>query len=207
MSSPVASPSVIKKHKKHKSEKREKEDKPGLKLILKVGSQATPEYNTNFDQSLPVVGEGPEDQMQIDPNDPYFAMSRTHHKKSKKKKKKKDKNKDREKRHKHHHKDKKRKREDNEETEEVGVYPQIGSPGRELRTCVIKKLQERTPLSKGLDHLLTQLEKKDPQNFFAWPVTENIAPGYSTIITNPMDFSTMRQKIEENQYSHLEIPS
>lgn len=85
------------------------------------------------------------------------------------------------------------------------IYSQIGSPGRELRQCVIKKLQERTPLSKGLDHLLGLLEKKDPQNFFAWPVTDNIAPGYSSIITNPMDFSTMRQKIEENQYTNLEV--
>ncbi|XP_023015201.1 bromodomain containing 7/9 isoform X2 [Leptinotarsa decemlineata] len=204
MSSPVASPSVVKKHKKHKSEKRERDEKPGLKLILKVGSQTTPEHDSTFDQSLPLPTEGLEETMQIEKNDQYFATTRTHHKKSKKKKKKKDKNKDREKKHKHHHKDKKRKREDNEEAEEMGVYPQIGSPGRELRTCVIKKLQERTPLSKGLDHLLTQLEKKDPQNFFAWPVTENIAPGYSTIISNPMDFSTMRQKIEENQYSNLD---
>lgn len=90
-------------------------------------------------------------------------------------------------------------------TENISVYPQIGSPGRELRTCVIKKLQERSPLSKALDHLLGLLEKKDPQNFFAWPVTENIAPGYSTIISNPMDFSTMRQKIEDNQYSNLAV--
>lgn len=90
-------------------------------------------------------------------------------------------------------------------SENLSVYPQIGSPGRELRTCVIKKLQERTPLSKALDHLLGLLEKKDPQNFFAWPVTENIAPGYSTIISNPMDFSTMRQKIEDNQYSNLGV--
>ncbi|XP_056645348.1 bromodomain-containing protein 7 [Diorhabda sublineata] len=205
MSSPVVSPTPPqKKHKKHKSEKREKDDKPGLKLILKVGSQTTPEHNPDFGTGLPLVGERMEEQMQIDPNDPYFALSRSHHKKSKKKKKKKDKNKDREKRHKHHHKDKKRKREENEENEDLMVYPQIGSPGREQRTCVIKKLQERTPLSKGLDHLLTQLEKKDPQNFFAWPVTENIAPGYTSIITNPMDFSTMRQKIEENQYSYLD---
>lgn len=89
--------------------------------------------------------------------------------------------------------------------DEISVYPQIGSPSRELRTCVIKKLQERSPLSKGLDHLLGLLEKKDPQNFFAWPVTDNIAPGYSSIITNPMDFSTMRQKIEDNQYTHLDV--
>lgn len=130
--SPVASPSVIKKHKKHKSEKREKQEEKsssstGLKLILKVGSQTTPEHVseyggppnlTNFvGGSGETTMEG-DHQMQIDPNNPHFCMgiSRSHHKKSKKKKKKKDKNKDREKKHKHHHKDKKRKREDNDET-------------------------------------------------------------------------------------------
>lgn len=83
----------------------------------------------------------------------------------------------------------------------------LGSPSshREPRTCVLKKIQERTPLSKALDHLLALLEKKDPQQFFAWPVTDNIAPGYSSIITQPMDFSTMRQKIEENQYGTLQV--
>lgn len=89
----------------------------------------------------------------------------------------------------------------------LGVYPLIGSPNshREQRTCVIKKIQERTPLSKALDHLLMQLERKDPQNFFAWPVTDNIAPGYSKIISKPMDFSTMRQKVEDNQYKTLKV--
>lgn len=201
MSSPLSTSLIAKKHKKHKSEKKEKEDKPGLKLILKVGSQTTPEHNPDYSQNQPITEEIGE-SMELDPNI-FFGMTKTHHKKSKKKKKKKDKNKDREKKHKHHHKDKKRKREDIDGNDDT-LYPQIGSPGRELRQCVIKKLQERTPLSKGLDHLLTLLEKKDPQNFFAWPVTDNIAPGYSSIITNPMDFSTMRQKIEENQYTNLE---
>lgn len=121
MSSPNSSSPCIKKHKKHKSEKRERDDKPGgLKLILKVGSQNTPEHITDFTQSLS-SGLADNDDLQLDPNDPYFSMSRSHHKKSKKKKKKKDKNKDREKRHKHHHKEKKRKREENEE-EILGWY-------------------------------------------------------------------------------------
>jgi hypothetical protein len=51
--------------------------------------------------------------------------------------------------------------------------------------------------------LLQTLEKKDPQHFFAWPVTDNIAPGYSSIISQPMDFSTMRQKNEDNLYATL----
>ncbi|XP_060534448.1 bromodomain-containing protein 7 [Cylas formicarius] len=205
--------------KKHKKHKKDRDDKPGLKLILKVGSNNTPEHEEEYLQLE--GGEGAE-QMVLDPNDPAYPLYKSHHKKSKKKKKKKDKSKDREKKHKHHHKDKKRKREDVDEENEISVtyvdikptpvyseevppYSQIGSPGshREQRTCVVKKMQERTPLSKVLDHLLGMLEKKDPQNFFAWPVTDNIAPGYSRIISQPMDFSTMRQKIEDNEYGTL----
>ncbi|KAF4520325.1 hypothetical protein B566_EDAN004385 [Ephemera danica] len=74
---------------------------------------------------------------------------------------------------------------------------------REPRTCVLRQRQEHTPLYKLLDYLLKALEKKDQQHFFAWPVTDNIAPGYSSIISQPMDFSTMRQKNEDNLYASL----
>lgn len=47
------------------------------------------------------------------------------------------------------------------------------------------------------------LEKKDDQQFFAWPVTDKIAPGYSSIIKKPMDFSTMKFKIENETYISL----
>ncbi|KAK0163989.1 hypothetical protein PV328_002664 [Microctonus aethiopoides] len=77
------------------------------------------------------------------------------------------------------------------------------SPHREPRTCVLKKIAERTPLQRLLEHLLRAMEKRDPQQFFAWPVTENIAPGYSQIITNPMDFSTIKQKIDDNNYQNI----
>lgn len=79
----------------------------------------------------------------------------------------------------------------------------MDSGTREPRTCVLKLKQSRNPLAKLLDHLLKALEKRDPQQFFAWPVTDDIAPGYSSIITKPMDFSSIRQKIEENGYQVL----
>lgn len=75
--------------------------------------------------------------------------------------------------------------------------------GREPRTCVLKLKQSRTPLARLLDHLLKALEKRDPHQFFAWPVTDDIAPGYSTIISRPMDFSTIRQKIDDNEYTSV----
>lgn len=75
------------------------------------------------------------------------------------------------------------------------------SPGS-LRTS-LRPRQERPALQKLLELILPNLERKDPRQFFAWPVTDSIAPGYSSIITRPMDFSTMKQKIEENQYRTL----
>ncbi|CAK9813704.1 Bromodomain-containing protein 7 [Anthophora quadrimaculata] len=87
----------------------------------------------------------------------------------------------------------------------IGVTSHISSlsPHREPRTCVLRKIAERTPLQRLLEHLLRSMEKRDPQQFFAWPVTDSIAPGYSQIITNPMDFSTIKQKIDDNSYQNL----
>ena len=47
------------------------------------------------------------------------------------------------------------------------------------------------------------LERKDMTNFFSQPVSDTFAPGYSQIIKEPMDFSTMNEKIEENKYESL----
>ncbi|XP_046686106.1 bromodomain-containing protein 7-like [Homalodisca vitripennis] len=98
-----------------------------------------------------------------------------------------------------------------DKTPDVGDTPMLGSPGsnREPRLCVqlLRQRQElmsaKSPLQKLLDNLQQSLEKKDPQQFFAWPVTDQIAPGYSQIIHQPMDFSTMHQKIEDNSYGTL----
>ncbi|XP_059618012.1 bromodomain-containing protein 7 [Phlebotomus argentipes] len=236
-----------KKHKKHKSERRERYEDPNLspgrppslKLILKVGSNSTPEYGNDS----PAYGVQ---------NDQYLQELHERHKKSKKKKKKKD----REKKHKHHHKEKRRHRDDSSfddmsigedsqmqdsmmryggvskglahlrspesiSSQEHNSSGSMQSPhgpklhqekpatvsdgtGREPRQCVLKLKQSRSPLAKILDHLLRSLEKRDPHQFFAWPVTNDIAPGYSAIITKPMDFSTMRQKIDENAYTTIQ---
>lgn len=210
------------KHKKNKSDRRDRHENPldasrsasGLKLILKVGNQGTPEHTTEwpYPNSTNVADDVTQQSLVGD----YFSVHRSHHKKNKKKKKKKDKNKDRDRKHRHHHKDKKRKRVESGQEEEDGsehsnalhpshVIANVGSPsGRELRQCVLRQRQERTPLQRALEHLLKKLEQRDPQQFFAWPVTDNIAPGYSAIITNPMDFCTMRQKIDDNQYNNLQ---
>lgn len=35
---------------------------------------------------------------------------------------------------------------------------------------------------------------------FTEPVSEDQAPGYSEVVENPMDFGTMRQKVERGKY-------
>jgi len=56
------------------------------------------------------------------------------------------------------------------------------------------------PFSGFLRKILNQLESKDPQKIFAEPVSIEEVPDYLDFIKNPMDFSTMRSKIESNAY-------
>lgn len=58
-------------------------------------------------------------------------------------------------------------------------------------------------LRRLLDTLWKSLEKKDVNQFFAWPVTDAIAPAYSIIIKDPMDFSTMKKKIDSGDYESV----
>ncbi|XP_061114977.1 bromodomain-containing protein 9 isoform X2 [Conger conger] len=72
---------------------------------------------------------------------------------------------------------------------------------RPVRACRTQQENECTPRQQLLEHFLRQLQRKDPNGFFAWPVTDAIAPGYSMIIKHPMDFSTMKDKITSNEYT------
>ena len=45
--------------------------------------------------------------------------------------------------------------------------------------------------------------RKDVNGFFAFPVTDSIAPGYSNVITKAMDFSTMKKKIDKGLYKSI----
>ncbi|XP_026780737.3 bromodomain-containing protein 9 isoform X1 [Pangasianodon hypophthalmus] len=71
---------------------------------------------------------------------------------------------------------------------------------RPVRACRTQQENESTPRQQLLEHFLRLLQRKDPHGFFASPVTDAIAPGYSMIIKHPMDFSTMKDKIAMNEY-------
>ncbi|KAH9403795.1 Bromodomain containing protein 7 [Tyrophagus putrescentiae] len=59
-----------------------------------------------------------------------------------------------------------------------------------------KKGKPEKDFTDLLLHLLRQIKRKDAQNFFLYPVTDAIAPGYSALITTPMDLTTMQAAIE-----------
>ncbi|KJH40620.1 Bromodomain protein [Dictyocaulus viviparus] len=60
-----------------------------------------------------------------------------------------------------------------------------------------------SPLQLMADHLLRKIMSKDPEEYFAFPVTSSMASDYHNIISQPMDFSKMRQKIEDDAYQTI----
>ncbi|CAF2782505.1 unnamed protein product [Rotaria sp. Silwood2] len=62
---------------------------------------------------------------------------------------------------------------------------------------------DNTNLNACLDHLLRLLSRKDKEGFFQYPITDQLAPGYSQIITRPMDFFTIKKKISQDEYLNI----
>ncbi|XP_069769420.1 bromodomain-containing protein 9 isoform X6 [Narcine bancroftii] len=196
-----------KKHKKLKCEWRSYDgfiDKPPekpLKLVLKVGGSEVTELS----------GSGHDSSYYDDRSD----HERERHKdKKKKKKKKSEKEKhisDEERRRRKEEKKRKREKEHLGSEADVDEFDpgkriEVEPPtDRPVRSCRTKEQaeSENTPLQQLLEHFLRQLQRKDPHGFFAFPVTDSIAPGYSMIIKHPMDFSTMKDKILANEYNSI----
>ncbi|XP_030621748.1 bromodomain-containing protein 7 isoform X2 [Chanos chanos] len=189
-----------KKHKKHKSEKHaydEYVERP-LKLVLKVaGTEVT--TGTSSLENL------------------YDEQADYDKHKDKKKKKKKKEEKERispvspadEKRKKKM--TKKRKGQDSmdadwDDREQSRTPAQSDVSQDKPLTPSLAKMEEKeqTPLQEALSQLIRQLQRKDPNAFFSFPVTDLIAPGYSMIIKRPMDFSTMKDKVKKEYYQSLE---
>ncbi|ETE63403.1 Bromodomain-containing protein 7 [Ophiophagus hannah] len=192
-----------KKHKRHKGEKypyEEYVEKP-LKLVLKVGGNEVAELST---------------QSSVHDSSLYEDKSEYEKHKDKKRKKRKKVEKqvpgeEKEKRKRKVKEDKKKRDRDAGESEGEREL-KCQSPLR-LEMPLVKSLAsslakqeevEQTPLQEALNQLVRQLQRKDPNAFFSFPVTDFIAPGYSMIIKRPMDFSTMKEKIKNNGYQSIE---
>ncbi|KAJ4916272.1 DNA-binding bromodomain-containing protein [Raphanus sativus] len=72
-----------------------------------------------------------------------------------------------------------------------------GSPGESGPTTPL-------PDKKLLVFILDRLQKKDTYGVYSDPVDPEELPDYHEIITNPMDFSTLRKKLDSGAYASLE---
>ncbi|XP_066441315.1 bromodomain-containing protein 9 isoform X1 [Eleutherodactylus coqui] len=210
-----------KKHKKHRSEWRSydagdlssppdqsqyyvgKPSEKPLKLVLKVGGSEVTELS----------GSGHDSSYYDDRSD--HEQRERHKEKKKKKKKKSEKEKDKhvddeERRRRKEEKKRKREKEQCDSDEEAEYFEpekkvEVETPtDRPVRACRTHPAEnESTPIQQLLEYFLRQLQRKDPHGFFAFPVTDQIAPGYFMIIKHPMDFSTMKDKIAANEYKSI----
>ncbi|XP_037084818.1 bromodomain-containing protein 7-like [Pollicipes pollicipes] len=189
----------------------------GLRLVLKVGVALTPDHEPRSVTPPPAVAPLRFSMAAI--NEAETQRKEKKHKK----KKKKDKDRDRER---HRHKKERRHLEavwacGLEETSRLssGTEPLSQGTASSPEPPSVPPLAEAAPgwpqaaereqrpakssLQRFLEYLLKGLEKKDTQRFFTAPVTDALAPGYSNVIRHPMDFSTMRTKIEADRYPSL----
>ncbi|KAI8374745.1 uncharacterized protein BYT42DRAFT_547734 [Radiomyces spectabilis] len=62
----------------------------------------------------------------------------------------------------------------------------------------------KNDLKNVATRLLDTLIRKDQYGFFLEPVDTRIVTDYLDVIKHPMDFSTMRKKLERDEYKHLD---
>uniref|UniRef100_H2QB30 Bromodomain containing 7 n=1 Tax=Pan troglodytes TaxID=9598 RepID=H2QB30_PANTR len=185
-----------KKHKKHKSDKHlyeEYVEKP-LKLVLKVGGNEVTELSTG--------SSGHDSSLFEDKNDHDKHKDRKRKKRKKGEKQIPGEEKGRKRRRvKEDKKKRDRDRVENEAEKDLQCHAPVRldlPPEKPLTSSLAK--QEGFPLTSAP----RPIDLKDPSAFFSFPVTDFIAPGYSMIIKHPMDFSTMKEKIKNNDYQSIE---
>ncbi|KAL7668464.1 hypothetical protein ACOME3_009166 [Neoechinorhynchus agilis] len=69
-----------------------------------------------------------------------------------------------------------------------------------MRKAIPREIEDKSPLQLTLSHLHQVLVRRDRQCFFQTPITDDIAPGYSSVVDRPMDFSVMAHKILDGVY-------
>ncbi|KAF4532483.1 hypothetical protein B566_EDAN003059, partial [Ephemera danica] len=63
---------------------------------------------------------------------------------------------------------------------------------------------ELQPLAAFLSRIIEQIQSKDTGDIFSQPVNQEEVPDYGLVVTQPMDLSTMRQKLEDFKYNNLD---
>lgn len=93
----------------------------------------------------------------------------------------------------------------------VGLHDGSASKGEKRRTATDGREEPSdsgptTPLpdKKLLVFILDRLQKKDTYGVFSEPVDDEELPDYKDIVKHPMDFSTVRKKLDKGAYGNLE---
>lgn len=84
------------------------------------------------------------------------------------------------------------------------IEPPVRNSPESRKVSGFLREPQLSPLQLCLENVHRTLQRKDTQGFFAYPVNDTIAPGYSNIITHPMDFSSMKYKIDSKEYQSME---
>lgn len=74
----------------------------------------------------------------------------------------------------------------------------------EEETPTKTSISDYTPFQLFCERLVRKFQQKDPEEFFSYPVSAVDAPDYFSVITAPMDFSTIRNKVDANSYKTLD---
>lgn len=61
------------------------------------------------------------------------------------------------------------------------------------------------PLQSSLLNIISLLSTKDTNDIFGEPVDPEEVPDYSSVVTDPMDLSTIKSKCEQGQYEHVDM--
>lgn len=83
------------------------------------------------------------------------------------------------------------------------LKPSEDTPFDEGTVITAPKIKKYTPFKKVLATTMKKLVDLDQGNIFYAPVTEQQAPGYSSIIKNPMSLSVMRKRVSQDRYEFL----
>ena len=62
---------------------------------------------------------------------------------------------------------------------------------------------ENDAMKSNLLHFWNEIRNWDKKNIFMDAVTEDIAPGYFDVVSQPMDLTTVKNKIDTNSYDNI----
>ncbi|KAE8198514.1 hypothetical protein A4X06_0g2414 [Tilletia controversa] len=83
-----------------------------------------------------------------------------------------------------------------------GDVPMLSHTGMSIRRGRGKYLKPK-PLDQVLTRVITALIRRDTYGFFTDPVNPDEVPGYTDVVKQPLDFGTIRERVEAQEYTNV----